>query len=129
MIDNASTIATRVQEATRFDASAQRPASAPLFNGYMEKALSPTASQEKQLRHLAQMYVSNAMIMPMFEQMRNDPLAANLMHGGRGEKIFQQQMDQVLSDRIAASTRFGLVDAVYNQLSQQVTGKAVNANG
>ena len=118
------------QQPSRVDTSnVQGFASAPVFNGFLDRAYSEGQGQEAQLREAAEKLVSTTLIMPLFEQLRNDPLAANLIHGGRGEKIFQQQMDQVLSDRIAGATRFDLVDAVYKQLSTAVKGEALNTNG
>lgn len=104
-------------------------AAAPVFNGFMDRARSEGQGEDAQLREAAEKLVATTLIMPMFEQLRNDPLAANMFHGGRGETIFQQQMDQVLSDRIAGATRFDLVDSVYNHLSAAAKGEAVNANG
>lgn len=104
-------------------------AAAPVFNGFMDRARSEGQSEEAQLREAAEKLVSTTLIMPMFEQLRNDPLATNLFHGGRGEKIFQQQMDQVLSDRIAGATRFDLVDSVYKQLSAAAKGGELNTHG
>ena len=104
-------------------------ASAPVFNGFMDRARSEGQGEEEQLREAAEKLVATTLIMPMFEQLRNDPLATDLFHGGRGEEIFQQQMDQVLSDRIAGATRFDLVDSVYKHLSSAAKGEAVNTNG
>lgn len=78
-------------------------------------AVKAEAQREKQadeVRHAAEQLVSSTFIMPLFEQLRSDPLAANMFHGGRGESIFQQQLDQELSDRIASGAGFDLVDAV-----------------
>lgn len=110
-------------------ASRQGVASAPVFNGLLDRARSEGQGEAPQLREAAEKLVSTTMIMPLFEQMRSDPLAANLIHGGRGEKIFQQQMDQILSDRIAGATNFDVVDAVYRQLSQAAKGGEVNTHG
>lgn len=129
MIDSASSILTAAQGATRYSASADRPATAPVFAGLLDRARSEGGSREAQLREAAEKLVSTTMITPMFEQMRDDPLASELFHGGRAEKIFQQQLDQVLADRIAGATRFDLVDSVYNQLSQSLVGKAVDTHG
>lgn len=101
----------------------QRSSAAPVFAGRLDRATSEGQSPEAQLREASEMYVSTAFIMPMFERLRNDPLAANLFHGGRGEKIFQQQLDQVLSDRIAGATRFDLVDSIYKQLEPALKPK------
>ena len=130
MIELLTPSTTATNEAPRLDAqSGESFASAPVFNGFMDRARSEGQSEQEQLREAAEKLVSTTLIMPMFEQLRNDPLAANLFHGGRSEKIFQQQLDQVLSDRIAGATRFDLVDAVYKQLSTAVKGEAINTHG
>ncbi|MEM9345168.1 MAG: rod-binding protein [Planctomycetota bacterium] len=107
----------------------QDPTAAPVFNGMLDRAYSEGMGEEAQLREAAEKLVSTTLIMPMFERLRNDPLAVNLMHGGRGEKIFQQQMDQILSDRIASASNFDLVDSVYKQLNSAIKGEAINTNG
>ena len=97
---------TSINEAPRLAAQTGADfASAPVFNGFLDRARSEGMGEEAQLREAAEKLVSTTLIMPMFEQLRNDPLAVNLFHGGRSEKIFQQQMDQVLSDRIAGASR------------------------
>ena len=118
-------------ETTRLAAlpSDQNIAAAPVFNGFLDRARSEGQGEEAQLREAAEKLVATTLIMPLFEQLRSDPLAANLVHGGRGEKIFQQQMDQILSDRIAGASRFDVVDAVYKQLSQAMKGGELNTNG
>lgn len=101
-----------------------------LFGRLLDQAGADTGGTEPdELRKAAEMFVSTSMIMPLFARMREDPLAANLMHGGRAEKVFQQQLDQTLSDRIANATKFDLVDAVYNQLKQDVQGGGLNLHG
>jgi len=132
MIDAMTNNMTAADEAPRLAAlkgDQHNPASAPVFNGFMDRARSEGQGEQAHLREAAEKLVSTTLIMPMFEQLRNDPLATNLFHGGRGEKIFQQQMDQVLSDRIAGATRFDLVDAVYKQLSTATNGEALNTHG
>lgn len=129
MIDAAMQLDQAVDRASRFSTPANDPASAPVFAGMLDRARSEGGTTEEQLREAAEQLVSTTFIMPMFEQLRSDPLAANLYHGGRAEKIFQQQLDQVLSDRIASATSFDLVDSVYQQLSRDVAGKAVDTHG
>ena len=130
MIDSLPPSMTASDEAPRLAAQTGGDfASAPVFNGFLDRARSEGQSEEAQLREAAEKLVSTTLIMPMFEQLRNDPLATNLFHGGRGEKIFQQQMDQVLSDRIAGATRFDLVDSVYKQLSAAAKGGELNTHG
>lgn len=122
--------ATATTEAPRLAAqSGEDFTAAPLFNGFLDRAKSEGQSKEAQLREAAEKLVATTLIMPMFKQLRNDPLAAKLLHGGRGEEIFQQQMDQVLSDRIAGAAGFDLVDSVYQHLSSAAKGKALNTHG
>jgi len=78
-------------------------------------AFSPREAAEKRetaLRDAAEQLVATTFIMPLFSQLRNDPMASEMFHGGRGEKVFQQQLDQVLSDRISTGAGFELVDTV-----------------
>ena len=107
----------------------ERPSAAPVFAGFMDRARSEGGTSQEQLREAAEQLVSTTMIMPVFEQLRDDSFASDLFHGGRTEKIFQQQLDQVLADRISGATRFDLVDAVYKQLSRDAAGGAVNTRG
>ncbi len=130
MIEALTPLSTTAPESPRLAAPMDGDfAAAPVFNGFMDRARSEGQSPEEQLREAAEKLVSTTLIMPMFEQLRNDPLATDLFHGGRSEKIFQQQMDQVLSDRIAGATRFDLVDSVYKQLSSAAKGEAVSTHG
>ena len=131
MIDTLPQLSTfATNDAPRLSAqSGEDFAAAPVFNGFLDRARSEGQTEEAQLREAAEKLVATTLIMPMFEQLRNDPLAAKLFHGGRGEEIFQQQMDQVLSDRIAGATRFDLVDSVYQYLSSAAKGEALNTHG
>jgi len=114
----------------RPEPNAAAPSAASLFGSRLDHARTAGKSDKDQLRELTEMLVSTAFISPMFEQMRSDPLAANLFHGGRGEEVFQQQFDQVYADRIASASRMGLADALYNQLSQDpAAGQSLNTHG
>lgn len=84
----------------------------------------PAAKDEKgELREAAEQLVSTTFIMPLFDQLRNDPLATNMFHGGQSETIFRRQLDQNLSDRIAAGSGFDIVDAIYNQFAKYADAK------
>ena len=107
-------------EATRLAAPpTRRSTSAASLDGFrLDQAMTSGKGEDAQLKELTEMLVSTAFIMPMFEKMRDDPLAANLFHGGRGEKVFQQQLDQVYADRISSASSLGLADALYRQFSR-----------
>lgn len=92
---------------------------APRGGGFAEAMASSVsearATAEKrssELRSAAEQLVATTFIMPLFAQLRNDPMASEMFHGGRGEAVFQQQMDQILSDRISTGAGFDLVDTV-----------------
>lgn len=135
MIDALTPNSAAQDEASRLAAPTEAPRlaasnAASLFGSRLDQARTAGQGDQAQLKELTEMLVSSAFIMPMFEKLRNDPLAANLFHGGRGEKVFQQQLDQVLSDRIAGSTKMGLAEAIYNQLSRgEQTGQAIDTHG
>lgn len=136
MIDTMPQPGPVAQEATRLAAQAAgqarqtgRNADAASLNGFrLDQARSAGQANDQQLRELTEMVVSTTFIAPMFAQLRDDPLAANLMHGGRGESVFQQQLDQILSDRIAGASNFGLADALYKQFNK-TAGNTLNTHG
>ena len=78
----------------------------------VDAAREAAEKRETELRDAAEQLVATTFIMPLFSQLRNDPMASEMFHGGRGEKVFQQQLDQVLSDRISTGAGFELVDTV-----------------
>lgn len=86
------------------------------FAAELESSVSAArAAAEKrseEVRSAAEQLVATTFIMPLFAQLRNDPMASDMFHGGRGEAVFQQQMDQILSDRISTGAGFDLVDTV-----------------
>lgn len=79
----------------------------------------------RQVRQSAEQLIATTFIMPLFKRLRNDPLATKLFHGGQGEDIFQQQMDQILADRMAASANFDLVDSVEQFFTGRIGGEAL----
>ena len=88
----------------------------------------PVSVEQKkdELREAAEQLVSTTFIMPLFDQLRDDPLAANMFHGGQAETIFRRQLDQTLSDRIAGGAGLDIVDAIYNEFSKH-TGAGASA--
>lgn len=78
--------------------------------------------KKDELREAAEQMVSTTLIMPLFDQLRSDPLAANMFHGGQAESVFRRQLDQTLADRIAGSSGFDLVDSIYNQFAAYAAG-------
>ena len=65
-----------------------------------------------QARKAAEQFVASAFMLPMLEQMRNDPLRSDLFHSGFAEEAFQSQFDTILADRITSGSSFPLVDSI-----------------
>jgi len=51
-------------------------------------------------------------IKPLLQSAHQTALKGKYGHGGRGEEVFAQQLDGVLAERMASTSRFGLVDAI-----------------
>ncbi|MFI4859130.1 MAG: hypothetical protein ACIAXF_00470 [Phycisphaerales bacterium JB063] len=86
------------------------------------KAAAEKKSQE--VRGAAEQLVATTFIMPLFSQLRSDPMGSDMFDGGRGEAIFQQQLDQILSDRISTGAGFDLVDTVATYFSGRPSGSS-----
>lgn len=127
MIDTTLRTDFVVDQATRRGSADARGAPSRVFQGFLDRARTEGGDPESQLREAAEKFVSTSMIMPLFSQLRASPLAENPFNGGRAESVFQQQLDQVMADRIAGATRFDLVDAVHQQLSRAAKAQANNA--
>lgn len=78
---------------------------------------------EKKLRGLSDEFVSFAFYQPMFEQMRNSPFKSDMFHGGMGEDMFRRQMDEIMSQRMAASSKNPIADAIYKHISNGMVKK------
>lgn len=75
---------------------------------------SDNMTDEQKIRLAAQQLVATTLLKPIFSQIRQDPFKSDLFNGGRTEKIFGEQLDNILADRMVKKQGFGLVDSVYN---------------
>ena len=73
---------------------------------------------EANIDKLNQMFVSSSLLLPLINQMTDDPFKTPLFHGGFGEEVVSKQLNQEMSDRIAASTRLPVVEALGERLKQ-----------
>jgi len=84
-------------------------------------------------REAAEQLVASAFILPLLTQLRNDPFKSELLHGGRGEQMFGQQLDTVIADRIVKKSNLPIVDSLYRSITHQPRtvsrGEAVNQYG
>ncbi|NBC10197.1 MAG: hypothetical protein GVY24_00490 [Planctomycetes bacterium] len=107
-----------------FSARAQRPARAQGegFTSLLTKA-SDTAraagkSKEQQVRESVEQLVSSAFILPLMNELRDQPLDSDLFGGGFAEDSFRQQLDTVLADRMVAGGNFPVVEVIYERLTE-----------
>ncbi len=74
---------------------------------------------EREARDAAEQLVASAFVLPMLQQMREDPFRVGLMDGGSGEDLFGQQLDTLLADRIVKGANLPLVDSIYQDIVNQ----------
>ncbi|MEM9414895.1 MAG: hypothetical protein AAGA29_05385 [Planctomycetota bacterium] len=93
----------------------------------VDEARAKAEKKAQEVRGAAEQLVATTFIMPLFSQLRSEAMTSDMFHGGRGEAIFQQQLDQILSDRISTGAGFDLVDTVASYFAGRpagATGKA-----
>ena len=77
---------------------------------------------DQRTRDAAASLVSQMFFVPILQQMREMPFGKEFGHGGRGEEVFGEQLDQQLADLMARGDRSGLVDQVARQISRERAG-------
>ena len=97
---------TAAQQLT--DLSSQRKPDPQLLN-----KLGAQASTEEPLREAFQQFVGNTLFGQMLSAMRETLDKPAYFHGGQGEEIFQQQLDQVLVERITEASADTIADPMY----------------
>ncbi len=85
-------------------------------------------AQMENLRTTAGQVVGSVFYGTLLKELRQSSLKGELGHGGRGEDVFQAQLDQVFVEGIGKSTRFDLVDAIYNSFADRVQSNASAAS-
>ena len=72
------------------------------------------------LREAVNQVVGQMLYAPMFKMASESPLKGDIGHGGRGEDIFQAQLDMELGRRAAQRTGGPLCEAMYQRLVKHV---------
>lgn len=89
-----------------------------------DAALAGQGRSEGELREAAQQLVATALVMPLLEEVRQQPLDANLFgDGGFGSDAFKAQLDTQIADRIVKKGNFALVESVYQHVMRQAALK------
>ncbi len=71
------------------------------------------------LREAAGRVVGSVFYGTLLRQMRASGLKGEYGHGGRGEEVFQAQMDQIFAEEAGRAGRSNLVDAIVERLARQ----------
>lgn len=81
------------------------------------------AGGDDPVRELAAQFVAAALVKPVFDMMRNDPMKSELFHGGFAEDVFAQQLHGIYRERLVASERLDVVDAIVAKIRQGASSR------
>lgn len=76
------------------------------------------------LEQAAKEVVSSTFFGEMLKLARKNPFKSEMFHGGRGEEMFQAQLDSELARRAGTSVKNNLSDAIVKRLSTTASGIA-----
>lgn len=70
-----------------------------------------------ELRGTIKEVVGSVFFGPLLRSMRNSAFKGAFGHGGRGEEVFQGQLDQVFAERAGTATAYDLGETLYRRLA------------
>lgn len=94
----------------------------------IREAMQPQAAtlrgplDKQALREKVNEFVSIAFFGKLLQTAQDSALKAEYGHGGRGEEIFQSQLNLELAREAGRSGRFGIGEAIYQRLVQAYEG-------
>ncbi|HUP81120.1 MAG TPA: rod-binding protein [Pirellula sp.] len=94
------------------------PSNSSEANGLSDSSLQP---QDEDLRKAFQDFVGQTLFSQMISSMRTTQDGAAYFDGGRAEKIFQGQLDQILSEKLSEASASKISDPMFKlfQLRRQ----------
>ena len=123
---------SRVAMDADWSQAAQRGAFASRLGEASESESEKQTAREEEIREASEQLVASAFILPLLSQLRETGFASERFKPSSGEKLFQQRMDTMLADRMAASPGFPMVDALVEHMTQRAArrgyGNAANPN-
>lgn len=78
-----------------------------------------TTAEDDPLREAFQDFVGQTLFGQMLQSMRSTVGKSAYFHGGRGEEVFQQQLDAVLVEKISEASSSTVADPMYELFSLQ----------
>ncbi len=85
-------------------------------------ATSRVSPDRAKLRKVVGEVVGSIFIAPMLKMARNEALQGKYGHGGRGERVFQAQLDQQLAQLVGGRMQNSLTESICDRLAK---GKGV----
>ncbi len=80
-----------------------------------------------ELRTASEQLVGITFLQTLLKTSRNSSLKGEYGHGGRGEEMFTAQLDAVFAESMAGSSRFALVDEIYDRMAKRYLPDAASA--
>jgi hypothetical protein len=106
---------TTVERATmRIDSAGNHAVHATQANSCPPHISEAANREDSDLREAFQSFVGQTLFGQMLQAMRKTVGKPAYFHGGRTEEIFQQQLDQVLAEKIADASSERLSDPMYS---------------
>ena len=88
----------------------------------IEAIAEPSKTVQRDLQRLRQstrQVVGTVFYGTLLKTMRASNLKGHYGHGGRGEEVFQAQLDALIAERMGTASRGGLAETLYRRLEQQ----------
>jgi Rod binding domain-containing protein len=86
---------------------------APQMTAVADHRPAPAQPQDQNLRKAFDAFVGEALFTQMLKGMRKTLGKPAYFHGGRAEEVFQQQLDQVLAEKLSQSSGDKLSGPMY----------------
>lgn len=82
---------------------------------------SPAAvnAKDAEAKELFQQFVGETLFGQMLKSMRKSVPKSQYFHGGRGEQVFQQQLDQILAEKMSRTSAEKLSDPMFELFQLQ----------
>lgn len=78
------------------------------------------SQQREQLRQIVNEVVGVTFFAPMLKTAHNSVLKGKYGHGGRGEEVFQSQLDMEFARSVGRGVKTDLAESLYRKLTRQV---------
>ena len=88
------------------------------LNG-LKASLGAQEQKMNELKHAVDQLVSVSFLQTLLKTAQSDAFKTEFSHGGRGEEVFNERLNQLLSDKVVQSPKFDMGDAIYSKMAQR----------